>query len=350
MTGLRVVVTGATGNVGTAVVRALDADDRIETVLGLARRPAEWMLPKLDLHTTDLADTPAETLTGLFRGADAVIHLAWLFQPTRDPALTWRSNVLGAIAVFRAAAAAGVGTLVHGSSVGAYSPAESTVDEDGATHGCPTAAYSREKAYLERFLDAFELRHPDTRVVRIRSAFVFQRGAASEQRRLFAGPFVPGSLIHLLPAVPDVPGLRFQAVHSADLADAYLRAVCSDVRGAVNVAADPVIDPELLAGLLDARTVRMPAWALRSLVAAAWRLHAVPASPGLVDMLLGMPLMDCGRARDELGWQPRHTATEAVAELIEGLRTGAGFPTAPLVPKLRGGREAELRTGVGERP
>ena len=44
--GLHVVVTGATGNVGTAVVRALGEQDAVKSILGVARRATEWTAPK----------------------------------------------------------------------------------------------------------------------------------------------------------------------------------------------------------------------------------------------------------------------------------------------------------------
>ena len=58
---------------------------------------------------------------------------------------------------------------------------------------------------------------------------------------------------------PAVPGLRFQAVHADDVADAYRRAVLSDVSGPFNIAADPVIGNAELSRLLDARPVPVPA-------------------------------------------------------------------------------------------
>lgn len=351
---MRVVVTGATGNVGTSVVEALGDDDRVESITGIARRQADWSHPKLRLSTVDLGQVPDKELDSHLVGADVVIHLAWLFQPTRDPEVTWRTNVLGSMRVFESAARSGVKALVHASSVGAYSPGPKNVpvDETWPTHGWPGAAYTREKSYLERFLDGFEREHPDLRVVRMRPGFIFKRESASEQRRLFAGPLLPGALVHpaLLPVIPDLPGLRFQALHTTDVADAYRRAALGDVRGAFNVAAEPVVDARSLATLLHARTVGMPVWPLRTAVAAAWRLHAVPAAPGLFDAVLRMPIMDCGRARTELDWSPRFTALEALSEFLTGLRKKAGLATPPLCPSVKGGRLRELLTGVGSRP
>lgn len=329
----RIVVTGATGNVGTSVVRLLSEDPEVGSVLGLARRTPEWSPPKTDWAAVDLASVQADLRT-LFEGADAVIHLAWAFQPTHDPAATWRTNVLGSIRVFEAAAAARVPALVHASSVGAYSPGpkDHAVDESWPTHGWPDAAYCREKAYLERTLDTYDRAHPRVRVVRMRPAFLFKRESASEQRRIFGGRFLPGPLARpeLLPFLPDVPGLRVQALHTDDAARAYQLAVKSDVRGAFNLAADPPVDAELLAGMFGARPVRLPRPAARSAIAAAWGLHLLPASPHLFDAVLRLPLMDCTRARTELGWQPQRTATEVLEEFLQGLQHGEGAPTEPM--------------------
>jgi nucleoside-diphosphate-sugar epimerase len=276
-----------------------------------------------------------------------------LFQPTHRPDRTWASNVLGSVRVFDAVAKEGVPALVHASSVGAYSPGpkDRAVDEDWPTHGWPGAAYTREKAYLERYLDGFEARFPAVRVSRVRPGFIFKRESATQQRRLFAGPFVPGSLVRpgLLPVVPDFRGLRVQVVHTDDVADAYRRCVLRPVSGPFNIAADPVVDPALLARLMHARRVKTPVRLIRAVLAAAWHLHAVPASPGLFDAVLRMPLMDCSRAARELGWSPSRSAEDVIEEFLTGLRERAGMPTDPLDP-VSGGRLRELLTGVGQRP
>ncbi|MFI9611754.1 SDR family oxidoreductase [Streptomyces sp. NPDC052023] len=331
--GSRIVVTGATGNVGTSVVRLLSEDPQVGSVRGLARRLPQWSPPKTDWVALDVASEQSD-LVKEFLGADAVIHLAWAFQPTHDPATTWRTNVLGSIRVFDAVASAGVPTLVHASSVGAYSPGpkDHTVDESWPTHGWPDAAYCREKAYLERTLDIFERDHPGVRVARMRPAFLFKRESASEQRRIFGGKFLPGPLARpeLLPFLPDIPGLRVQALHTDDAARAYQLAVGSDVRGAFNLAAEPPVDAQLLAGLLGSRPVRLPRTAARSAIAAAWGLHLLPASPHLFDAVLRLPLMDCTRAHTELGWRPTRTAPEVIEEFLHGLQQGAGARTEPM--------------------
>jgi nucleoside-diphosphate-sugar epimerase len=346
---MRVVVTGASGNVGTSLLRALAGDGAVTSVLGLARR-----LPEIEVDKTTwaAADVAADDLAGHFRGADVVVHLAWLIQPSHDPFAMWRTNVVGTERVLAAAAAARVGALVCASSVGAYSPGpkDRQVDEAWPTHGVTTSSYSRDKAYQERLLDLFERDHPDIRVVRLRPALTFKREAASEIRRFFLGPLVPGSLARAsaIPVVPKVKRLRTQAVHADDVGQAYRLAVVGDARGPFNLAADPVLDADTMAGLLEARTVRVPAGLLKAGAAATWRLHLQPVSPGWLDLALRSPLMDSSRARAELGWQPRVGATEAIADLLAGFRQGAGADTPPLDPDAGGPlRLGEFRTGVG---
>ncbi|MFJ8787676.1 SDR family oxidoreductase [Streptomyces sp. NPDC102462] len=333
-TGGGVVVTGATGNLGTSVVRLLSEDPQVPWVRGIARRTPGWAPDRTEWHAVDLASEQAD-LAPVFRGAGAVVHLAWAFQPTHDPAKTWQTNVLGSIRVFEAVAAARVPVLLHASSVGAYSPGpkDRAVDESWPTHGWPDAAYCREKAYLERALDAFARDHPEIRVVRMRPAFLFKRESASEQRRIFGGRFLPGPLLRpeLLPFLPDVPGLRVQALHTDDAARAFHLALRhSGARGAFNLAAEPPLDADRLGEMLGLRPVRLPRTAARSAIAAAWGLHLLPASPQLFDAVLRLPLMDYGRARGELGWEPEHSAPDVVREFLGGLRAGEGADTEPL--------------------
>src|SRR4051812_35387015 len=260
---LQVVVTGATGNVGTSVIQALAEDERVGETVGIARRRPSWQAPKTRWVQADVARDPLD-----FTGADVVIHLAWLIQPSRDDEELRRVNVDGSRRVFEAAAAAGVPRLVHASSIGVYSPGpkDRPVDESWPREGTRSSFYARHKAAAERALDEVEAANPELQVVRLRPGLIFKRTAGPEVRRLFGGPLVPASLLRpgLLPVLPLPDGLVLQAVHSDDVGEAYrLAALEPNARGAYNIAAEPILDPETLARTLRARRVRVPARALR---------------------------------------------------------------------------------------
>ena len=333
---MRVVVVGATGNVGMSVLDALIPEPQINTIVGVSRRPPSIDLPKVSWHA---ADTAVDPLDDLVAGADAIVALAWKLQPQRDEAAMLQTNVVGTMRLFHAAVRARVPAFVYASSVGTYAPGPKSphVDETWAHSGIRTSVYSRHKATVEALLDEAEKDAP-MRVVRMRTSLVFKAQASSEIGRLFFGPLIPRRFMRpgRLPFVPRTKGLLFQATHSADVGEAYKAAVLRDVRGAFNIAADPVIDPSALARVLDARAVWMPGPALRATVAAGWHLHAVPIEPGWIDLALRTPLMRTDRARGELDWQPRRSSIEALRELFEGLAVKSGGPTPPLEPSLGG--------------
>lgn len=336
---MKVVVVGATGNIGTAVVERLLADPEVTEVHGVARR-----LPVTDAarhpgggrvlwHAADVRSDP---LGPLVRGADCVVQLAWMFQPTHQPDVTWGANVLGTRRLLDAVVEEAVPHVVVSSSVAAYSPRrdDRPVAESWPTHGASAASYAREKAYVERLLDITEGMADGPLVTRVRPAFVFQRRAASEQWRIFASRAVPQLLVRrgLVPVLPFPDDVSFQAVHAADVADGIVRCVVRRPGGAVNLCAPDVVDPDTLAGLLGARRVHVPKRLVRGVVSAGWGAHLVGADPHLWDALTRLPVMSAERARTELGWQPEHSARDAVGELLTAISDGAGHGTAPLHP------------------
>jgi UDP-glucose 4-epimerase len=333
---MRVVVTGASGNVGTSLLRALGADDEVEQVVGLSRRRPVHRFPKTEWRSVDVGH---DNLVPLFEGADCVVHLAWAIQPSHDLTVLRHTNVTGSQRVFDAVADAGVPALVYASSVGAYSPGPKNraVDESWPTEGTETSFYARHKAEVEALLDRFQIERAETRVVRLRPGLIFKRSSGEEQRRYFLGPLFPRALARrgALAVVPDIPGLRFQAVHTRDVAEAYRLAVVGDARGVFNIAAEPVLDAPTLAQALGARVVPMPAAVARQAAALSWRLRLQPTPPGWLDMGLSVPIMDTTRAREELGWEPRHSSVEAIREVLSGIADAEGEPTPPLEPARR---------------
>jgi nucleoside-diphosphate-sugar epimerase len=347
---MRIVITGASGNVGTAVLRRLAGEPDVD-VLGISRRPplpgAGEPYDGVEWRALDLGEpSAARTLAGWLSGADAVIHLAWQIQPSHDRARLRRTNVTGTANLLEAMRAAGAGALLYASSVGAYSPGpkDRCVAEDWPTGGVAGSGYSVDKAAVERLLDDADR---DLRIVRMRQALVFQHDAGSEITRYFLGPLVPTSLLRWrrLPLVPANPRLRAQAVHAEDVAEAYAIALRRDVRGAFNLAADPVLDGPTVAAELGGRTVPVPVPAVKALAAASWRARLQPSEPGWIDLAAAAPLMDVSRAHAELDWSPRHDAIHALRDLMAGMAAAAGTSSAA----LRGGAH-HLRRLVGSLP
>ncbi|SDT78153.1 NAD-dependent epimerase/dehydratase family protein [Actinoplanes derwentensis] len=317
---MRVVIVGASGNAGTALLRRLRAEPDLD-LAGISRREPTPAGPYADVSwfVADIgAEDAADSLTRIFRGADAVVNLAWQIQPSHDQRRLYRTNVLGSRAVFRAALDAGVPTLVHASSVAAYAPGPKRgfVKESWLRTGIPESSYSRHKALVERVLDEIESDHPTLRVVRMRPGLIFQRDAGSEITRLLAGPLLRAGRI---PLVPRTAGLRIQAVHADDVADAYLRVLRTDVRGAFNIAAGPVLDADVIGRAFHGVPLPVPGLLLEGAAALTWQLRLQPIDRGWVRLARKAPLMSCDRAASQLDWRPRTDAISAMRELLTGL-------------------------------
>jgi len=324
---MKVVVTGATGNVGRSVTEALAARDEVSQLIGMAgaRLRPDWSPDKASWVNAGVADSDLEPV---FRGADAVVHLAWAVQPTHDSEKLKRLNVDGSRRVFEAVAAAEVPKLVYSSSVAAYSsaPKDRLINEDWPLGGAATSVHARYKAAIEGHLDEFESIAPDTQVVRLRPALTCRGDAAAELCRLLAGPFIPDFLLRsgLVPAIPRMTGLCFQTIHTSDLARAYALATVGDVSGAFNLAAGPLLGTDDLAAALNLGTFPLSFSLARRLADLSWRLRLQPTPPDWLDMAMELPLVSSQRAARELDWEPRVTAIEALSDLFAGLRTTNG--------------------------
>lgn len=314
------MVTGATGNIGTALLHRLVADDGVGEIRAVARRMSrEDLGPKVRWFELDVVD---DDLTRAFEGADVVVHLAWRIQPSWDIEAMEAVNVTGSRRTFDAAIEAGA-AIVHASSLGAYGPGpkDRMVGEDWPVSGHPDHPYSRQKAVVEHLLDGVEARHPEARVVRIRPALVMQPAAGEELRRYFLPRHFPfqalqAGLVERLP-------VRFQVVHVDDVADAFARAALGDASGAFNIAAAEVIGSHQVSQL---RPI------VRLVASATWRMHAQPVDPGWVTLVFRAPLLATDRARKVLGWVPTRSGPEALEAGLAAIQD----PPVPPTPALTG--------------
>ncbi|MCP3804719.1 NAD-dependent epimerase/dehydratase family protein [Allokutzneria sp. A3M-2-11 16] len=337
---MRIAVTGASGNVGTALLRALPQE---WSVAAVARRRPDQVEPYARADWTE-RDIGTGDLSGVFAGADAVVHLAWAIHPRTDDPEMRRTNIVGTENVLAAARRAKVPHVVFGSSVAAYKPADrwAMVDEDWPLGGVKGSAYSRHKAEAEALFAGSGLRFAC-----VRPASVVQRAAGTELRRWLLSSLFPLSLLkkRWLP-LPLWPGLRLQLVHADDVASALVRILERGATGAFNLAADPVLTANDIGRVLGGIRVPVPFLPLAGLTWPAWRLGLQPLHPGWLALADKACLVLSSRARAELDWHPEHDSADALAEVISGMAHGAGAQSPPLKPDQGPtGRLRDLRWG-----
>src|SRR4051794_38768552 len=235
-TGLKVAVTGPTGDLGIAIVNALERSRAVKRIVGMARRPfdpAERGWKKTEYTRGDVTDTAS--VRGLVKGADVVVHLAFAILDASDA--TRDLNIEGSRRVFDEAAKAGAERICYASSVAAYGFHDDNPDwltEDIPPRGSPEHPYSQQKAEVERVLGEVLLRRKGTVAYAFRPCIV----AGPEARTMLEEiPYyrledaMPDTVVRLLgslpvlkPVIPD-PGVRFQLVHEDDVASAFAAAV-----------------------------------------------------------------------------------------------------------------------------
>src|ERR671911_1200713 len=313
---LTVAVTGPTGDLGIAIVNALERSRTVKSIVGMARRPfdpAERGWKKTEYRQGDVTD--AASVRELVKGADVVVHLAFAILSASDA--TRELNVAGSKRVFEAAAKAGAKRICYASSVSAYGFHNDNPDwltEEVPARGSPEFPYSQQKAAVERVLGEVLLRHPSTVAWVFRPCIV----AGPEARTMLQeipyfrlGEAMPDAVARLLgsvpvlkPVLPD-PGTRFQLVHEEDVASAFVAGVRGvGEPGPYNLAGGGALTMSDLADALGWYSVPVPKPLVEATAEIATRLPLMPDAVSWIHSVKKPVLMKTERARRQLRWRP----------------------------------------------
>ncbi|MGY1809553.1 NAD-dependent epimerase/dehydratase family protein [Blastococcus sp. SYSU D00669] len=320
---LTVAVTGPTGTFGAGLVPLLEAEPRVRRVIGLARRPfdpAERGWTKMEYRRGDVRDP--DSLAEAFRGADVVVHLAFLITGTASRRTTRAINVEGTLNTFRAATDAGARRFVYASSVAAYGwhrDNPERISEDWPVRPADRLFYAQEKAELEDLLEGEAAAAPQLALYLLRPPVVLGPNAVGG-KDLLPGPLAPlGRRLFARPRrlpvpVPVVvPELQLQFVHEDDVGRALLLCVLgAGPPGAYNIAGDGILTAADVAREFGALPIGVPPGPAQLAARAVARLPFLPPAGEWVEAASRPVLMDTTRARQQLGWRPRYTGLEAL--------------------------------------
>ncbi|MCF6735493.1 NAD-dependent epimerase/dehydratase family protein [Blastococcus sp. KM273129] len=324
---MTVAVTGPTGTFGAGLVPLLQEDDRVGSVIGMARRPfdpAERGWTKMTYRQGDVRDP--EALREAFAGADVVVHLAFLITGNASRQTTRAVNVDGTLNVFRAAAAVGARRFVYASSVAAYGfhrDNPELIPEEWPVRPASRLFYAQEKAELEQLLDEESAAAPGLDLYLLRPPVVLGPHAVGG-KDVLPGPLAPvgrrlfGRPRRLPVPVPLlVPQHPLQFVHQDDVGQALLLCVLgAGPPGAYNIAGEGVLTAADVAREFGALAIPLPAAPAQAAARAFSRLPFLPPAAEWVEAASRPAIMDTTRAREELGWRPRYTGLEALRDTL----------------------------------
>ena len=334
---LTVAVTGPTGTFGFGLMPLLEAEPRVGQVVGIARRPfdpSEHGWSKMEYRRGDVRDPDA--LRQAFAGADVVVHLAFMITGTASAQAIRAINIEGTLNAFRAAREVGAGRFVYASSVAAYgfhpdNPVGMT--EEWPTRPAARLFYAREKAELEHLLQEEASASPKPALYLLRPPIVLGPNAVGAKDAL-PGPVAQAgsTLLGLANRLPiPVPVLaadiKIQFIHEDDVGQALLKCVLGEgPPGAYNIAGDGELSGPDIVRELGLSPIPIPGRVVQSAARAASSLPRPPFTPPAtewVEALSHPAIMDTTKAREELGWQPRYTALDALRETVRA-RDGGG--------------------------
>jgi nucleoside-diphosphate-sugar epimerase len=292
-----VVITGASGFIGRALVRHLHAGGR--PVVAVSRHA--WTPPAGVLAATVASYDDAAALAAAVPAGSVVVHLASIAHRGGE-ACEFTASTRATQTMLAAAAAAGARRFVFMSSIGVNGNVTHDRPFTEADAPGPVEPYARSKLRAEEIVRAGPLEH-----VILRPPLV-------------AGPDAPGNFGRLLRAVRSGLPLPFGAIRNArtfigidNLVD--LVAACLDQPAAANQLllagdAQDLATPELVRCIAQglgrpARLFPVPPALLRALAAGAGKAR-------LAESLCGCLQVDASKARQLLGWKPRLSAAEGV--------------------------------------
>lgn len=300
---MKVAITGGSGFVGWHVALAVLAAGHECTILDLVDIPES--LSSLGAKWCQGSLLSIDTMRQAFCGADAVLHLAAVgdvYLAAQNPALAAELNVLGSANVAEACLAEGVGRLIYASTWEVYGkPVYEPIDEHHPTN--PDHPYNITKLAGEQLLLACN-RLKGLPVVCLRMGTAY--GSGMRTNSVFS-MFIRRALRGEALTVSGDGRQHRQFTHASDIGHAFVAALESRLQHEViNVVAEESVSIRHLAELIIAQA---PA----PLIFGDPRPGDI--SPALVSAV---------KAHDLLGWSPRVSFSQGLAELIDHYRASLG--------------------------
>jgi UDP-glucose 4-epimerase len=302
---MRYVITGGSGYIGSRLVDLLSRRQDTEKIVICDLAPPATYRPGTEYERVDVRDRKAVRTVLERAKPDALVHLAFILNPSHDEHFMYDVDVNGTNNVLEAAAAAGTGQVLVTSSATAYGAFPDNpvpLTEDDPVRGVAGFAYARDKTESDRLCQLWAAKHPDRAMTIVRPCIVF-------------GPNVDNYLVRLWTKQPFAadPGTLdndIQFVHEDDLVEALAALLLGRHAGAFNVAGDGLMTMRECAEMIGSPIRRMPMRAYRALARTMWRARLSEAPPGQIEFAEHPWIVSTEKLRQTTGWSPRHTTRE----------------------------------------
>lgn len=308
--GRKVLITGVSHLLGLRLAKRLEADDDVESVVGVDLDEPTIPMKKLDFVRADIR-SPLIARVLESTGVDTIIHTNITSSPRTFGGRSGmkENNVIGTLQLLAAAQRARrVKKVVMKSSAAVYGsePGEpSILPEDHAGKAVRLSGYSKDCAEAETYARDFGRRRPDVDLVILRTQNV-------------AGPTVRTSITDYLslPIVPTALGFdpRLQLLHEEDAVEALYLALTGDRDGIFNIAAEGVVYLSQATRLLGKPELPLVPFTARIAAGLLRRFGVIDFPTDQLKLLLYGRVLNIRRAREQLGFTPRYTTKQTLID------------------------------------
>jgi len=307
-----VAITGISGYLGTQMLKVLDQDKEVETVVGVDIKPPDYSSAKLKFYSRDvrepLADIFAESKV------DTAVHLAFVIPPA--PYVDAHGiNIGGSQSFLQACEATSVEALFLLSShtvYGAHRDNPPLITEDQPlrpVHGFP---YAEHKAEVDRMFQEYAKGHPKQCVTVVRVVPVIGPGAATSGLEVL---FMPVT-IHVLGYDP-----AWQFMYGPDLVGLVVTLLRERRAGVFNAGAEGSVSYRAMLKATGKPSLGLPMWVWASLVRFSWALRIQQKSPvGGLEFLKYPILVSAEKLTKTIGLKLTYNSREAFHAFMDAKR------------------------------
>jgi UDP-glucose 4-epimerase len=311
-----IFITGVSGYIGKSILRVIKEEKKKFNIRGIdvTELPSEFRdsisFEKLDVRSTEIEK--------LMKGADVVIHLAFVLNPPKDREVARSINLDGTRNVLSAAKRNKVKkviVLTSASAYGAHPDNPLFMKEDHPIRGDLNYGfwYSEDKAVQDRITQTFAKENPEISVFIVRPVIVFGENV---NNFIAQGFFNPPAVSILAKNIP------FQFIHEIDVARAIVLMAESDLQGPFNLSGDGVVTLKRAAEIMKKPCFKIPGPLQVPMVNLMKRFGILDRNlPNAVLDFFRYPwVLDTTRAREELNFSTHLSSEETFRRAWESYK------------------------------
>jgi UDP-glucose 4-epimerase len=310
-----VAITGISGYLGGQILKVLDQEKEVETVVGIDIRPPGYSTGKLKFYSRDVRESMVDIFTQ--NKVDTALHLAFIVPPTTHVD-AHGINIGGTQSFLKACEAASVEALFYQSShtvYGAHRDNPPLITEDQPLRPVPAFPYGQDKAEVDLMFQEHAKTHPKQCVTIVRVVAVVGPEAAPS-----------GLNVLFMPVTMYCSGYdpAWQFIYEQDLARLVVTLLKKRHAGIFNAGANGAVTYRDMLRATGKPSLGLPSWIWSPLISLSWALRIQKKSPvGGLEFMKYPIVVSTEKLTKAIGFKFTYNSQEALKAFMDAKLAGA---------------------------